>query len=312
MKRKTLTDLAVIHAKPKDVAVRDQRRRPARSAAVGSTSGAKSWVLRYRHPISGVSRKMTLPAGLSLAAARKIASDAMFQVAQGIDPVEAKKVEVEAKASAAEGTVQAVCARYMELQGNKLRSHAPRLSTLKRHIYPRLGSKQVTDLKRTDIVAALDIVEKTDGPMAADMALGDPACHPALARATGQDTFKSPLIAGMKSREGVRACSHPRSQRRRDQAVLERVRRSSHRLVWEGRPVRDPDRREEERGVWAPTSEIDAVRDNGDQYRVWTLPVARSKNKRPSFARSPRPPKRSLTTSPSSDRATLPPRMCLR
>ena len=52
-------------------------------------SGKTSFAVRYRH--AGLPRKLTLQGGVSLAAARKLCADALHEVAQGRDPVEAKK-----------------------------------------------------------------------------------------------------------------------------------------------------------------------------------------------------------------------------
>jgi Arm domain-containing DNA-binding protein len=52
-------------------------------------SGVQSYVFRYRHPVTKVSRKLTLGT-LNIAAARKIAAAAQAEVDQGIDPIEAK------------------------------------------------------------------------------------------------------------------------------------------------------------------------------------------------------------------------------
>ena len=87
----------------------------------------------------------------------------MFQVAQGIDPIDAKREKIEAAASAAEGTVQAVCALWLDLAGSKIRSHDYYESVLKRHVYPKLGAIEVVKLKRVEIVAAFDHVERTSG-----------------------------------------------------------------------------------------------------------------------------------------------------
>ena len=73
MKLRNLTDFAVTKAKPKPVAyeISDGGQRGLRLAV--HPTGQKSWVVRYRHPVSGRSRKMTLQPGLGLAQARKLA-----------------------------------------------------------------------------------------------------------------------------------------------------------------------------------------------------------------------------------------------
>jgi integrase len=276
MKARNLTDLFVRNAK-EEGEYSDLGQRGLRLAV--HKTGRKSWVVRYRHPISGISRKLTLTPGLGLAAARKVAADAMFQVSQGVDPVEQKKADIEAKANAVEGTVQAVGTRFMELQGSKLRSASHYDSVLKRNIYPRLGSKQVAELKRTEIVAALDHVERTSGPSAADMAL-------AVLRSVlhwhekRSDTFRSPIIPGMMrvkmvERARIRVLSDPEIR-----AVWRAC--GDHRVSIYGKAVRfallTGARRSEVSGL--RRSEVEIVRDNGDEFICWRLPAGRSKNKR--------------------------------
>ena len=275
MKARRLTDLNV--GNEKRVGVHPDLGQRGLCLVVHKT-GRKSWIVRYRHPISKISRKLTLQHGLSLADAHKAAADAMHMLSQGVDPIEHKRAKVESAANAAEGTVQAVCTRYMELQGNKLRSHKPRESTLKRHIYPRLGSKQVTELRRTDVVAALDHVERTDGPRAADMAL-------AILRAIlhwherRTDTFKSPLIAGMSR---VRTSERVRTRMLTDDDIRKVwVACGDPRIGVFGQCMRfailTGARKSEASGL--RRNEIEVVRENGDQYCIWKLPASRSKNK---------------------------------
>src|SRR5208337_4787553 len=110
---KVLTDLGVRHMKPgagrREIPDGGQRG----LYLLVQASGAKSWAVRYR--FNGRARKYTLGAGITLAQARKLASDAMFQVAQGIDPIEAKKAEKERKNLADETTVQSICTSYMAI-----------------------------------------------------------------------------------------------------------------------------------------------------------------------------------------------------
>jgi hypothetical protein len=61
-------------------------------------SGVKSFAVRYRH--AGKPRKLTLAAGISLAAARKAAAGALYELEQGHDPRVAKRA---AKAKALVG-----------------------------------------------------------------------------------------------------------------------------------------------------------------------------------------------------------------
>src|SRR5260370_20412339 len=143
MKLRNLTAFQIKNAKPEPFAyeMSEGGQRGLRLAV--HPTGGQSWVLRYRHPISGTSRKLTLPPGLGLAEARKLAGDAMFQVAQGIDPIDAKREQKQAEVAAVEGTLNAVCKQYLNIAASKLRSHGFYESVLDRHILPRLGERPV-------------------------------------------------------------------------------------------------------------------------------------------------------------------------
>src|SRR5580700_1482452 len=78
---------------------------------VVQTSGTKSFAVRYR--FAGKPRKLTLQAGITLAAARKAASDAMFELSQGRDPAATKQQARQAQRLAAADTLEAVAAEYM-------------------------------------------------------------------------------------------------------------------------------------------------------------------------------------------------------
>ena len=122
--KKVLTDLAVLNAKPgatrREIPDGGQRG----LYLIVQSNGSRSWAVRYR--INNKARKLTLQSGITLAQARKLASDAMFQVAHGIDPIEAKKAEKERKNLADETTVQSICTSYMAIEGKKLRSRDAR------------------------------------------------------------------------------------------------------------------------------------------------------------------------------------------
>jgi integrase len=276
---KVLTDFAVTKAKPKSEGyeISDGGQRGLRLAVY--PSGIKSWVIRYRHPITRISRKLTLPPGLGLAAARKLAAEAMYQVAQGIDPIVARRDERQAKIAAVEGTLAAVVKTYMELAGSKLRSRDQYRRALARHILPTLGGRQVADLRRGELVSLFDKIERECGPHTADMELAvlRTVLHWYEKRS---DTFRSPIIPGM-------ARVKP-SERARDRVLndeeLKRVWAAAgdERIGVYGQVVRfmvlTGARRSEVTGL--RRSEIETIRDNGDEYTVWRLPAARSKSKR--------------------------------
>lgn len=168
-------------------------------------SGKKSFAVRYR--FDGTPRKLTLP-GATLAAARKLASDALYDVERGIDPAGAKR-ETLAKAKVAKAdTVQALCENYLRREGGKLRSMKHRQRVLERLVFPEIGDVPLSELKRSHIVTMLDKIEDQNGQMMADLTLAyiRKILNWHSARV---DNFLSPIARGMsrydaKANEGSR------------------------------------------------------------------------------------------------------------
>ena len=160
-------------------------------------SGKTSFAVRYRSPVGDKKpKKLTLQAGISLAVARKMAADAMHEVAQGRDPREAKKAQAAKAATAAANTVQAICEDYFKREHGKLRSAADREALLRRHVFPALGHRQIDTVKRSDIVRLLDKIEGGAGARVADLGLAY------LRRifnwhAIRDDDFRTPIVKGM-------------------------------------------------------------------------------------------------------------------
>jgi integrase len=156
-------------------------------------SGKKSFVVRYRH--GGIKRKLTL-GGVSLAAARKAAAAALYEVHEGRDPAEAAKQKKQKNAAAATNTVRAICEEYLEREGKKLRTVAERKREFKRLIYPEIGTVPIGALKRIQIARLLDKIQDDSGDRTADLAL-------AYLRkvfnwyATRDNEFSSPIVRGM-------------------------------------------------------------------------------------------------------------------
>jgi integrase len=124
----------------------------------------------------------------------------MHDVAEGRDPAEAKQAAKEKAAVAAKDTLRAVCEDYLRREGKKLRTVAQRESILKRHVYKKLGSRQIDAIERIEITRLLDTVEDESGPRAADMVL-------AVLRkifnwhAARSNRFSSPVVRGMARAE---------------------------------------------------------------------------------------------------------------
>ncbi|MFZ1094963.1 MAG: Arm DNA-binding domain-containing protein, partial [Xanthobacteraceae bacterium] len=117
-------------------------------------SGKKSWAVRYRY--QGHPTKLTLIGVTSLAAARKAATDALHELEQGNDPAAARKADKIEAMEAEANTVANVCARYLALEGKKLRTAGQRESIFRRLVYPAIGERPIGEIKRSEIAAMLD------------------------------------------------------------------------------------------------------------------------------------------------------------
>jgi len=189
---KRLTDLAIRNLKPGPT--RQEIPDHGGLYVVLQPSGRRGFCVRYR--FNGVPKKLTLPNGITLAQARKLAADAMFEVARNNDPAETKKITQAKAAAAAKDTLQAISIEYWKRDGNKLRTAGVRAGLLERLVYPTLGDRQIDSIKRSEIIRLLDKIEDENGPRQADIVL-------ALVRrimnwhASRSDEFRTPIVRGM-------------------------------------------------------------------------------------------------------------------
>jgi integrase len=244
-----------------------------------TAGGHKSFVVQYR--AGRRSRRIHLKNGLTLSDARKQARTILGAVAKGSDPLgERQKVTM-----AAANTLKAVCESYLAreagmrrdaegratFKSGKVRRGQDRLAAFERLVYPKLGNRQIDDIKRTDIVRLLDAVEEERGPVMADQVLGYLrrvfAWH-----ASRSDDFRSPIVRGM-------ARTKPRDRARERTLTDDEIR-----IVWKtaeafpgpfGALVRfvllTATRRNE-----AARLVRGEISDNGQD---WTIPAARYKSK---------------------------------
>jgi hypothetical protein len=56
----------------------------------------------------------------------------------------------------------------MKRGGKKLRSSRERARILKKYIYPKLGSRQIDDIRRHDVVPLIDKIKDASGAVMAD------------------------------------------------------------------------------------------------------------------------------------------------
>jgi integrase len=192
---RALTDIAVKNFKP--AAVRREIPDPGAHGlyAVVQPTGRRGFCIRYR--FFGVPRKLTLPPGITLAVARKLAADAMYEVSQGRDPADERKAEVEKAERARADTLRSVVEEYLARE-KRLRTINQRKRIFERLVYPVLGSgRQISSIKRKDIIRLLDHIEDKHGTRTADYAL---ACLSRLFNwhAIRDDEFTSPIVRGMR------------------------------------------------------------------------------------------------------------------
>jgi len=153
-------------------------------------AGHKSFVVQYR--ANGTSRRMSLKSGLSLQEARREAKAILGDVAKGGDPLGEKR-----KAATVSGnTLKAICEDYLKREAGKLRTSAGRRRALEKLVYPKLGSRQIDSIKRSEIVRLLDDIEENNGPHRAQAVL---AFLSKLFNwhAGRDDDFLSPIRRGM-------------------------------------------------------------------------------------------------------------------
>src|SRR5262249_21881747 len=196
MATRALTDTAIRNLKPAST-----RREIPDPGARGlyvlvQPSGRKGYAVRYR--FFGVPRKLTLPPGITLAAARKLAADAMFAVSQGREPADERKTEVEKAERARDDTLRSVAEEYLARERKRLRTIDQRERIFERLIYPALGGgRQVSSIKRKDDVRLLDHIQDRHASLTADYTLA------ILSRlfnwhAVRDDEFTSPVVRGMR------------------------------------------------------------------------------------------------------------------
>jgi integrase len=190
--KRLLTDRFCATAKPGAAPQTDYFDADCSGLALRVSTGRKSWTFHYS--LGGGRKRLTLGTYplLSLAGARTRADEVRAAVASGQDP----------RIAIAADTLRAVCDDYMRLDGSRLRSADWRQGVLDRHIYPTLGSRPISDLRRSEIVRLLDRIETDSGAVMADKTL-------AILRrvmgwyATRTDDFRSPIVRGMGRSSGV-------------------------------------------------------------------------------------------------------------
>ena len=171
--------------------------------------------MRFR--FDGKPKKLSL-GNISLSAARKAAAHALHEVREGRDPCAAKSQAKQERRASQANTFQKVALQCLKLEtgmkedgdqvifSGTMRTAGRRLRDLKRLVFPALGDRPITEIKRSEIVGLLDQIQISNGPVMADRVLA--ALRVIMNWHTSRsDDFRSPIAKGMsrtKSKERAR------------------------------------------------------------------------------------------------------------
>jgi len=157
-----------------------------------TAAGARSFIMNYS--IARRERRYTIgqwPDWPVLRAVKE-ARDLRQRIDRGEDPLDGRRKRAAATAT----TLKGIADEYLCREEKHLRSISQRRAVLERTVFPDLGTKQIGDIKRSDIVRLLDKIDDERGPQAA---------HQVLAflskifnwHASRTDDFRSPIVRGM-------------------------------------------------------------------------------------------------------------------
>lgn len=134
-----------------------------------STTGARSWILRYMH--HGKARWLGLGSLrlIGLAEARKSAQAAQRQLLDGVDPLEARHAQARARAARAV-TFKAAAEAYIianKAAWRSPKSEAQWRASLTAYAFEAIGNLPVADVSPTDVLRVLDPIWREKAETAA-------------------------------------------------------------------------------------------------------------------------------------------------
>lgn len=138
-----------------------------------SPSGSKRWFWKYRKGTSDTRMALGSYPEVSLTAARRARDAARIKRAEGVDPVQARKLE-KLKGKRADGdTFKAVALEWHEKQLDGWSpSHAERTKRqLERDLFPWIGERPIAQIEPMELLAVLQKVEERGALETADRAL---------------------------------------------------------------------------------------------------------------------------------------------
>ena len=155
-----LTDTRVKTAKPQDKIFKLTDERGLHLSVY--PNGSKLWQMRYRFEGKQKTASIGKYPEVSLAEAREKRDQMRKQVANEIDPVEAKRVSKQVKKFALENSFEAVArAWYASWAAARSPRHAEYvLRRLEADVFPAIGKRPVSEIKAPELVAMMKAIEK--------------------------------------------------------------------------------------------------------------------------------------------------------
>lgn len=155
-----LTDVVIRNAKPRDKAYK---------LADGDgmylmvqANGSKLWRMKYRHQGKEKSMAFGRYPEVSLSEAREKRFNARKLLSSGIDPMAQKKEAEQEEKARTENSFQNIGDEWLDKSSKKWTpDHAERVKRrIERNLYPKLGKRPIHDIKPSELLDAIRVVEK--------------------------------------------------------------------------------------------------------------------------------------------------------
>jgi len=132
-----------------------------------TATGQKSFVLVTRFPRSPnpTARSLGKVGAITLEDARVKAREWLKLIAAGTDPAQAAQ-------TAERHALRTICEEFLGREARHYRTGPQIQAILARLVYPDLGPRPITSIRRSDIVRLLDRIEDECGPVMANRTLG--------------------------------------------------------------------------------------------------------------------------------------------
>ena len=159
-----LTDTKIRNAKPrsKEFNLSDPRGLQLRVMP----TGIKKWLFNYQKPFSKkrTNIKLGIYPELSLSAARSLRDEYRTLLAENVDPQKERVRRANSSLSAQQNTLQSVSSRWFEIHSAHITQKyaADIWSSLSNHVFPKLGTTPVTELRAPEVIQSLQHLAKVN------------------------------------------------------------------------------------------------------------------------------------------------------